>query len=219
MTDAMTRSSLTTDPLPIQILIVDDHPIVRNGLALMVKYEPGMETAAEASSGAEAIAQFHQHQPDVTLMDLRLGDMNGVEVIAKIREDFPAARIVILTTYDTDEDIYRGLKTGAKGYILKDAPLDELLKAIRTVHAGRQYIPPDVGAKLAERLSRPQLSEREREVLQLMAQGQSNQTIADSLVIAENTVKYHVTNILSKLGVSDRTQAVLMALKRGIANF
>ncbi|MBI4781026.1 MAG: response regulator transcription factor [Oscillatoriophycideae cyanobacterium NC_groundwater_1537_Pr4_S-0.65um_50_18] len=209
---------MTSSSSPIRILIVDDHPIVRNGLALMVKYESGMETLAEASSGAEAIEQFRRYQPDVTLMDLRLGDMNGVEVIAAIRQDFPTARIVILTTYDTDEDIYRGLQTGAKGYILKDAPLDELLKAIRTVHAGQQYIPPEVGAKLAERLSRPQLSERERDVLQLMAQGKSNQDIADSLHITENTVKYHVNNILSKLSVSDRTQAVLMALKRGIAN-
>jgi two-component system NarL family response regulator len=205
-------------PLPIRILIVDDHPIVRNGLALMVKYEPGMETIAEASSGAEAIAQFCQHQPDVTLMDLRLGDMNGVEAIATIRQDSPHARIIILTTYDTDEDIYRGLQIGARGYILKDAPLDELLKAIRVVHAGRQYIPPEVGAKLAERLSRPNLSEREQDVLQLMAQGKSNQIIADDLYITENTVKYHVNNILSKLGVSDRTQAALLALKRGIVN-
>ncbi|MBD2070024.1 response regulator transcription factor [Leptolyngbya sp. FACHB-671] len=203
---------------PIRILIVDDHPIVRNGLVLMVKYESGMEMVAEASTGIEASAQFREHQPDVTLMDLRLGDMNGVEVIAKIRQDSPNARIVILTTYDTDEDIYRGLQAGAKGYILKDAPLDELLKAIRTVHMGKQYIPPEVGAKLAERLSHPQLSDREREVLQLMAQGKSNQDVADSLHIAENTVKYHVNNILSKLGVSDRTQAVLLALKRGIAN-
>ncbi|NJL88275.1 MAG: response regulator transcription factor [Leptolyngbyaceae cyanobacterium SM1_1_3] len=210
----------SSPPVPslIRILIVDDHPIVRNGLALMVKYESGMKTVAEASSGTEAIAQFHQHQPDVTLMDLRLGDTNGVEVIATIRQDFPKAHIIILTTYDTDEDIYRGLQAGAKGYILKDAPLDELLKAIHTVHAGRQYIPPEVGAKLAERLSRPQLSERERDVLQLMAQGKSNQKVAKSLHIAENTVKYHVNNILSKLGVSDRTQAVLLALKRGIAN-
>lgn len=209
---------MTTSPVPIRILIVDDHPVVRSGLALMIKYEPGMETAAEASSGTEAIAQFRQHSPDVTLMDLRLGDMNGVDVIATIRQEFSDARIIILTTYDTDEDIYRGLKIGAKGYILKDAPLDELLKAIRIVHTGRQYIPPEVGEKLAERLSRPQLSERERDVLQLMAQGSSNQSIAESLHIAENTVKYHVTNILSKLGVSDRTQAVILALRRGIAN-
>ena len=209
---------MNAPPAPIRILIVDDHPIVRNGLMLMVKYEPGMETVAEASSGAEAIEQFCQHQPDVTLMDLRLGDMNGVDVIATIRQDFPQAQIIILTTYDTDEDIYRGLQIGARGYILKDAPLDELLKAIRVVHAGRQYIPPEVGAKLAERLNRPHLSERERDVLQLMAQGKSNQNIAESLYISENTVKYHVNNILSKLEVSDRTQAVLMALRRGIAN-
>lgn len=209
---------MTASTAPIRILIVDDHPIVRNGLVLMVKYESGMETVAEASSGAEAIEQFCQHQPDVTLMDLRLGDMNGVDAISSIRQDFPQARIIILTTYDTDEDIYRGLQIGARGYILKDAPLDELLNAIRTVHAGRQYIPPEVGAKLAERLNRPQLSERERDVLQLMAQGKSNQAIADDLYISENTVKYHVNNILSKLEVSDRTQAVLMALKRGIAN-
>ncbi len=209
---------MTASTAPIRILIVDDHPIVRNGLVLMVKYESGMETVAEASSGAEAIEQFCQHQPDVTLMDLRLGDMNGVDAISSIRQDFPQARIIILTTYDTDEDIYRGLQIGARGYILKDAPLDELLNAIRTIHAGRQYIPPEVGAKLAERLNRPQLSERERDVLQLMAQGKSNQAIADDLYISENTVKYHVNNILSKLEVSDRTQAVLMALKRGIAN-
>lgn len=156
---------MSSSPSPIRILIIDDHPIVRNGLVLMVKYESGMETVADMSTGAEAIEQFRLHQPDVMLLDLRLTDMSGVEVIASIRQEFTHARIIILTTYDTDEDIYRGLQIGAKGYIFKDAPLDELLSAIRAVHAGRQYTPPDVGAKLAARLSRPQLSDRERDVL------------------------------------------------------
>jgi two-component system, NarL family, response regulator len=203
---------------PIRVLIADDHPIVRNGLVRMVELTDGMEVIAEAETGTEAVEQYRQHQPDVTLMDLRLPDMSGVDAIAVIRQEFPNARIIILTTYDTDEDIFRGLQAGAKGYLLKDIKMRQLLEAIRIVTAGQNYIPPEVGAKLAERINRPQLSEREREVLQVMSQGKTNQEIANELCISESTVKFHVNHILSKLGVSDRTQAVLMAIKRGFAD-
>jgi len=203
---------------PIRVLIADDHPIVRNGLVRMVELTDGMEVIAEAETGTEAVERYRQHQPDVTLMDLRMPNMSGVEVITAIRLEFPNARIIILTTYDTDEDIFRGLQVGAKGYLLKDIKMKQLLDAIRTVAAGQNYVPPEVGAKLAERMSRPQLSDREREVLQVMSQGKTNQEIADELFISESTVKFHVNNILSKLGVNDRTQAVLMAIKRGVAN-
>lgn len=202
----------------IRVLIADDHPVVRTGLALMLKYEPDMEAVAEASNGHEAVELFRLHQPDVTLMDLRMPQMEGVEAITTIRAEFPAARIILLTTYDGDEDIYRGLRAGAKGYLLKDASCDELLEAIRVVHAGRSRIPPEVGAKLAERMSNPELSVREQEVVRLMATGKSNQEIGTALGITEGTVKFHVNNILSKLQVNDRTQAVIKALKRGIAS-
>lgn len=202
---------------PIRVLIADDHPIIRNGLVMMVNYKPELEIAAEATNGREAVELFHKHQPDVTLMDLRMPEMGGVDAISTIRQSFPDARIIILTTYDGDENIYRGLQAGAKGYILKDAPLDEIIRAIHTVHGGKKYIPPDVGAKLAERLSQPQLTDREQEVLCLIAEGKSNQEIAVELQILEGTVKFHVNNIFSKLGVNDRTQATLVAIKRGIA--
>ncbi|XGV97679.1 MAG: response regulator [Leptolyngbya sp. BL-A-14] len=202
----------------IRILIADDHPVVRNGLVLLIRYEPGMEPVAEACDGAEAIALYRQHLPDITLMDLRMPNVGGVEAIVTIRQAFPTARIILLTTYDGDEDIYRGLEAGARGYLLKDAPLEQVLEAIRRVHSGQNYVPPEVGAKLVARLSGPQLSDREREVLNLMAKGKSNQAMASELYISEATIKFHITNILSKLQVSDRTQAVLVALKRGIAN-
>jgi DNA-binding NarL/FixJ family response regulator len=202
----------------IRILIADDHPVVRTGLALMLKYEPDMEAVAEASNGKEAVEMFRLHQPDVTLMDLRMPQMEGVEAITTIRAEFPTARIILLTTYDGDEDIYRGLRAGAKGYLLKDASCEQLLEAIRVVHAGRSRIPPSVGAKLAERMGNPELSDREREVVRLMATGKSNQEIGTALGITEGTVKFHVNNILSKLKVNDRTQAVIVALKRGIAS-
>jgi DNA-binding NarL/FixJ family response regulator len=202
----------------IRILLADDHPVVRTGLALMMKYEPGMEAIAEASNGKEAVDLFRLYQPDVTLMDLRMPALNGVEAIATIRSEFPEARLIVLTTYDSDEDIYLALRAGANGYLLKDAPCDELLSAIRAVHAGQKCIPPEVGAKLVERMSNRDLSEREREVVRLMATGKSNQEIATDLGIVEGTVKFHVNNILSKLEVSDRTQAVIKALKRGIAS-
>jgi DNA-binding NarL/FixJ family response regulator len=205
-------------PSVIRVLIADDHPIVRNGLVRMIELADGIEVVAEAEAGAEAIDRYRQHQPDVTLMDLRLPDMTGVDAIATIRQEFPNAYIMILTTYDTDEDIFRGLQAGAKGYLLKNMKTAQLLDAIRTVAAGQSYIPLEVGAKLVDRMSQPQLTRREQEVLQLMSQGKTNHEIAEELFISESTVKFHVNHLLSKLGTSDRTQAVLIAIKRGFAN-
>jgi two-component system, NarL family, response regulator len=203
---------------PIRVLIADDHPIVRNGLVRMVELTDGMEVIAEAETGTEAVARFRQHQPDVTLMDLRMPEMNGVDAIIAIRQEFPTAQIAILTTYDTDEDIFRGLQAGAKGYLFKDSKMVELIDAIRTLHTGQRYIPPAVGAKLAERMTLPQLSDRELDVLRLMSASKTNPEICDELCISESTVKFHINNIFSKLGVSDRTQAVVIAIKRGITH-
>ncbi|MDZ7951120.1 response regulator transcription factor [Nostoc sp. DedQUE09] len=202
----------------IRVLIVDDHSIFRQGLATIINRDPEMTVIAQAEDGQQAIALFGEHQPDVTLMDLRMPQMGGVEAISAICTQFKPARIIVLTTYDGDEDIYRGLQAGAKGYLLKDAKANELLNAIRMVNRGQQYIPPEVGAKLVQRMSNPELSERELDVLGLMAQGMSNSDIATALTIGESTVKSHVNRILSKLGVSDRTQAVIIAVKRGIVS-
>ena len=204
--------------MTIRILIADDHPVVRKGLATMFKYEPGMETVGEASNGQEAIELFRLHQPDISLIDLRMPGMDGVETITNIRNEFPDARLIILTTFDGDQDIYRGLQAGAKAYLLKDTPCEELLTAIRKVYEGRSHIPTEIGAKLAERMNKPDLSARELDVIKLMAQGHNNRDIGEKLSITEGTVKFHVNNILGKLQVNDRTQAVITALKRGIAN-
>jgi two-component system NarL family response regulator len=202
----------------IRVLIVDDHSIVRQGLATIINRDPEMTVIAQAEDGRQAIDLFREYQPDVTLMDLRMPQMGGVEAITAICAEFKLARIMVLTTYDGDEDIYRGLQAGAKGYLLKDAKPNELLNAIRSLHRGQQYIPPSVGAKLVQRMSNPELSERELEVLRLMAQGMSNLEIGTALSIGESTVKSHVNRILSKLGVNDRTQAVIVAVKRGIVS-
>jgi two-component system NarL family response regulator len=202
----------------IRVLIVDDHSIVRQGLATIINRDPEMTVIAQAEDGQQAIDLFREHQPDITLMDLRMPQVGGVEAITAICAEFKPARIIVLTTYDGDEDIYRGLQAGAKGYLLKDAKPNELLKAIRIVHCGQQYIPPEVGAKLVQRMSNPELSERELEVLRSMALGRSNLDIATALNIGESTVKSHVNRILSKLGVNDRTQAVIVAVKRGIVS-
>ncbi|WP_407887539.1 response regulator [Scytonema sp. NUACC26] len=202
----------------IRVLIADDHAIVRQGLATIINRDPEMTVIAQAEDGQQAIDLFREHQPDVTLMDLRMPQVGGVEAIAAICTEFKFARIIVLTTYDSDEDIYRGLHAGAKGYLLKDAKTNELLNAIRTVYCDRQYIPPDVGAKLVQRMSHQELSERELEVLRLMTRGMSNLDISTALNISESTVKSHVNRILSKLGVNDRTQAVIVAVKRGIAS-
>ena len=202
----------------IRVLIVDDHAIVRKGLTTIINRDPEMTAIAQAEDGQQAINAFREYQPDVTLMDLRMPKMGGVEAIMAICAEFKQARIAVLTTYDSDEDIYRGLQAGAQGYLLKDAKPGELLNAIRVIHNGQKYIPPEVGAKLLQRMSNPELSERELEVLRLMAKGMGNQEIGAALSIGESTVKSHVNRILSKLGVSDRTQAVITAVKRGIVS-
>jgi two-component system, NarL family, response regulator len=211
-------SRFTMSDTNIRVLIADDHPVVRSGLVMIIQYATGVEAVAEACTGLEAVELFRQHQPDVVLMDLKMPEMGGVDAIATIRQEFPNARIIVLTTYDGDEDIYRGLSAGARGYLLKNVTRQELVEAIQRVHAGQKYIPAEVGARLSERMSSPQLTERERQVLLLITEGKNNQEIAESLKVSEGTIKFHVNGILRKLGVSDRTQAVLVALKRGIAN-
>jgi two-component system, NarL family, response regulator len=203
---------------PIRILIADDHPVVRSGIAAMLEIEPeaSIQVVGQANNGCEMVELFAQLQPDIGLVDLRMPKMSGVEAIAQIRSQFPEARLIVLTTYDGDEDIYRGLQAGAKAYLLKDTPREELLLCIQTVHAGRSFIPPHIGVKLAERMSSPVLSKREREILELISVGMSNSEIGTRLQIAEGTVKSHMNNILSKLNVSDRTQAAMVALKRGL---
>ena len=201
-----------------RVLIVDDHSIVRQGLATIINRDPEMTVIAQAEDGQQAIDLFREYQPDITLMDLRLPQMGGVEAISAICAEFKHARIIVLTTYNSDEDIYRGLQAGAKGYLLKDAKPNQLLSAIRTVHSGQQYIPPEVGAKLVQRMNNPTLSEWELEVLRLIAQGLSNSEVGTALSIGESTVKSHVNRILNKLGVNDRTQAVIVAVRRGIVS-
>ena len=200
----------------IRIMVVDDHPIVREGFGGMIGTEADMTVVAEASSGAEAVALFKRHRPDITLMDLRMPDMDGLETMRVILREFPHSRFIVLTTYDGDEDIYRALEAGAQAYLLKHMLCDEILMAIRTVHAGHRRIPAAVGTRLAERIASAALSARELEVLQLLGKGKSNRDVAFELAISEATVKGHVTNILTKLGAIDRTQAVIIALKRGL---
>jgi DNA-binding NarL/FixJ family response regulator len=202
----------------IKILIVDDHNIVRQGLAALLKTVQGFEVVAEGSDGEQAVELFGKYKPDVTLMDLRLPRMNGVDAIARIREGTPGARIVVLTTFDGDEDIYRALQAGARGYLLKGMDLAELTEAIRTVHAGKTRIPPRVAEKLAERMGGASLTARELDVLRLIVAGKSNKDIGNALFISEATVKTHVNSLLSKLGVEDRTQAATTALQRGIVH-
>ncbi len=202
----------------IRILIADDHPIVRDGLVGVIEEQADMVVVGQATTGTEALALYRQHRPDITLMDLRMPEMNGAEAIAAIRRDAPAARAIILTTYDTDEDIFQGLQVGAKAYLLKDVGREVLLETIQAVHLGQTPVSPEVGAKLAGRIVYGQLSEREDAVLHLMVRGMSNREIAASLFITESTVKFHVTHILGKLNAEDRTQAVITALKRGLAS-
>jgi two-component system NarL family response regulator len=204
---------------PVRLLVVDDHHIVRQGLVALLATVPEMRVVAEASDGREALALYRQHHPDVTLMDLRMNTMNGVETTRAIRAEFPNARIIVLTTFDGDEDIYRALQAGARGYLLKGMDTEELLAAIRTVHSGKSRIPGPVAERLAERMNTPSLTDRETEVLRLIVGGNSNKEIAATLFISEATVKTHINSLLSKLGVSDRTQAATTALQRGIVHF
>ena len=201
---------------PIRIMIVDDHPIVRIGLAALIKTLPGMETVAQAGGGREAIALHRQHNPDVTLMDLRLPDISGVEVIRTLCETSPEARFIVLTTYEGDEDIHQALQAGARGYIIKGLPHDLLTDAIKRVHSGGRYLPQVVKQALATRTPSSDLSSREREILVRIAQGKSNREIAAELKLAEITVKCRVSAILERLDVHDRTEAVVTALQRGL---
>jgi DNA-binding NarL/FixJ family response regulator len=202
----------------IQIMVVDDHHIVRQGLVALIGTLPDMKVVAQASNGSEAVDLYRAHRPDITLMDLRLPKQNGVEAITHIREEFPSARIIVLTTFDGDEDIYRALQAGAKGYLLKGMNADELTDAIRTVHGGKSRIPAVVAERLAERMGGPSLTGRELDVLKRIVGGRSNKEIASDLFISEATVKTHINSILSKLGVNDRTQAATTALQRGIVH-
>ncbi|MEO6803718.1 MAG: response regulator transcription factor [Granulicella sp.] len=205
-------------PEMIRLMVVDDHPVVRQGLVALLKTVDGIEVVAEASDGGEAVAQYHTHQPDVTLMDLRLKTVGGVEAIHLIRGQHPRARIIVLTTFDGDEDIYRAMQAGAKAYLLKGMSIEDLISTIRTVHLGRSRIPPEIAEKLAERMSGPQLTNRELGVLQQIVQGGSNREIANKLAISEATVKTHINSLLAKLGVTDRTQAATAAIQRGIVH-
>jgi two-component system, NarL family, response regulator len=200
----------------IRVLLADDHPVVREGVAALINRRSDMTVVAQASGGREVLGLFRQHHPDVALIDLRMPEMDGLEVISALRRDFPAACIVVLTTFDDNEDIYRALRAGARGYLLKDVPREELLHCIRLVHEGKTYFGTGVATKLAERVRWSELTARELEVLQLMAEGKSNKEVAAALFVAEATIKVHVVNILHKLGVGGRTEAVTLAIRRGI---
>jgi two-component system NarL family response regulator len=202
----------------IKLLVVEDHHIVRQGLVALLNTVADMAVVAEASDGPAGIELFRKHQPDVTLMDLRLPGLAGAEAVAKIRDEYPAARIIVLTTFDGDEDIYRALQAGARGYLLKGMSADELLDAIRVVHAGKTRIPPVVAERLANRMTGSALTGRELAVLELIVGGQSNKEIGATLSITEATVKTHINNLLSKLGVTDRTQAATTAIQRGLVH-
>ena len=201
---------------PIRILVIDDHPIVRQGLVAILNDQADMTIVGQADNGLEGIELFCTHQPDITLLDLRMPEVGGVEAIATIRADYPDANIIMFTIYDTDEDIYQGLRAGARAYLLKDTPFEEIIEVIRTVHQGNRYVPAEIGEKLAARTERPILSDRELEILTEMATGKNNKAIAAALNISDNTVKFHVNNVLLKLGVRDRTSAVVTALRQGI---
>jgi DNA-binding NarL/FixJ family response regulator len=203
-------------PSMIRILAVDDHPLLRKGIAALINGEPDMKLVAEAANGEEAVENFRVYRPDVTLMDLQLPGLDGIEAIDRILSEFPGAHIIVLTTYSGDAQVVRALRAGARAYILKGHVHRELLEAIRTVHAGHKRIPPDIATELAEHVTEDELSPREIEVLQLIASGNSNREIGDRLNIGEVTVKSHVTNILSKLSANDRTHAVTIGLKRGV---
>jgi DNA-binding NarL/FixJ family response regulator len=207
---------MTNLPDRIRILIVDDHPLLREGVASLVEKQSDMVIVAEASSGKEALQVFEKHLPDVTLMDLRLPGMDGIDALTAILAQFPNARIIVLTTFSGDAHILRALKAGARGYLLKDMLRKELLEAVRTVHAGGRRIPPEIATELAEHAGDTTLTPREIEVLRLIAAGNSNRSLADKLSISEETIKMHVKNILSKLDANDRTHAVTIAVRRGI---
>jgi DNA-binding NarL/FixJ family response regulator len=203
----------------IRVLLADDHTIVRNGVAQILNEQPDIRVVAEAADGAQAITLYRRERPDVALVDLRMPLVEGAEVVERLRREFPDAVIVVLTTYDTDDDIDRALRAGAKAYLLKDiSPLD-LVACVRAVHAGGTWISPTIASKLVERMTRVQITPREMAVLRLLAAGKANREIADSLMISEATVKIHVTHLFEKLGVTSRTEAIAKAMQRGLVRF
>ena len=207
---------MSTSPNVIRVLTVDDHALLREGIAALLSAETDIKLVAQASDGKEAVEQFRLHRPDITLMDIQMPNLNGIEAIGRIRSEFPDARIIVLSTYSGDVQVLRAIEAGARGYILKGHVHRELLEAIRSVHAGHKRIPPEIAAQLADHAGDDELSTREIEVLRLVGQGNSNKQIADKLSISETTVKSHVSNILAKLGANDRAHAVTIGLQRGI---
>jgi DNA-binding NarL/FixJ family response regulator len=207
---------MASDVAEIRILAVDDHPLLRKGIAELINAEPDMKLVAEASNGQDALAEFKKHRPDITLMDLQLPEMSGIECIIAIRSDSPDARIIVLTTYPGDVQVLRAPKAGARGFLLKGQANNDLPEVIRAVHSGQKRIPPEIALELAQHIAEDDLSSREIEVLRLVAAGTANKEIARQLCIARKTVNNHVTNILVKLHANDRTHAVTTALKRGI---
>ncbi len=201
---------------PIRVLVVEDHNVVRQGVVALLRVVEGLEVVGEAADGVEAVTQFRKQHPDVTLIDLRMPGMSGVDVIHRVRAEAPQARFIVLTTYDGDEDIYRALKAGAKAYLLKGMTSEDLISTIRTVHEGKSHIPAAIAEKLAERMGAEELTPREFDVLEQIVRGKSNKEIAAELDVSEATVKTHINSLLGKLGVTDRTQAATAAIQRGI---
>lgn len=200
----------------IRVMCVDDHPLMREGIGAVIRSQADMTIVVEASNGREAVEAFRKHRPDVTLMDLRLPDMSGIDALVAIRAEFPDARIIMLTTFEGDVEIQRALHGGARGYLLKSTPADDILDAVRDVHAGRKRIPSEIAAKIAEYVSEVPLTRREIEILQEMAGGHRNRAIGERLFIAEETVKVHIKHLMEKLGAKDRTDAVAIGVRRGI---